>query len=139
MTPYELGRKAALTKSAVYPEEYNASGALGGLGGGAIGAAAGGYLGGELGQHISHLTRSKFLGIPVPWSGAGEHVVGQNDAKLLGEGLGAFTGGSIGGAMGYHGGHLAAIRKAPPPRRLVDHNNMVDPRLMSYLTQQPQG
>lgn len=135
MTPYEFGRRAAMQKIAVYPEEYEASGMLGALGGGAAGAVGGGYLGHQLAQHLGQSTRT----LGLPGTGVGENMFTHNTGPLVGELLGGLGGAAVGGAMGHHGGHLSALRKSPPPRRLVQDQAQDSSALMRYLLEQSQG
>lgn len=132
MSAYKLGQNIAL-KLAVYPDEYNASGMLGALGGGALGAAGGGVVGGTLADHLGQVSRSRILGIPVPGTGLGERMFGSDNNQLLGEIGGAIGGGLLGGSMGYHAGHLKALKRSPPPRVVEDGN--IDPMLLQYLMQ----
>jgi hypothetical protein len=62
-----------------------------------------------------------------------------NTGPLVGELLGGLGGAAVGGAMGHHGGHLSALRKSPPPRRLVQDQAQDSSALMRYLLEQSQG
>lgn len=139
MNPFDIGAQVALSaarveKKAVYPEEYEAAGNLGAVGGGLSGTVGGAALGEAIAKHIGHVTRQKHLGMRIPGTGLGEAVFSTPKGPVAGEALGALLGGAAGGYAGYQGGHLAALRGSPPGR-LIHPNGALDPRLHEYLSQ----
>lgn len=140
MNAYDIGQKLALTaagveKTAVYPEEYDAAGNLGAVGGTLGGSLSGAALGEAIAKHIGQVTRQKHLGLRIPGTGVGESIFSTPKGPIAGEAMGALLGGAAGGYAGYHGGHLAALRHSPPGR-LIHPDGTMDPKLHAFLTQQ---
>lgn len=139
MTPNDIGSILALTEAGikvaeVYPEEFQAAGNTGAIGGGVLGALGGGALGNQIARHIGKATRQKHMLIPIPGTGLGESFFNYSKGPVVGEALGAMLGGAAGAGLGHQGAQLAALRRGGAPHRLAR-----DPRLMQYMQEPSQG